>query len=41
MTTAIYYIVVLTGAGTLARLLFRVIDIVERPRRAITRKKVC
>ena len=35
MTTAIYYIVVLTGAGTLTRLLFRVIDLIERPRRTI------
>lgn len=35
MTTAIYYTVILTGAGALTSLLFRVIDIIERPRRAI------
>jgi hypothetical protein len=38
MTTAIQYIVIITGAGTLTSLLFRVIDIIERPRRAITKR---
>lgn len=35
MTTAIQYIVIIAGAGALTSLLFRVIDIIERPRRAI------
>lgn len=35
MTTAIYYTVILTGAGTLTYMLFRVIDLIERPRRTI------
>ena len=35
MTTAIYYAVIILGAGRLVSLLFRVIDIIERPRRAI------
>ena len=35
MTTAISYTCLILGAGTLTSLLFRVIDIIERPRRAI------
>lgn len=38
MTTAIQYIVIVAGAGTLTSLLFRVIDIIERPRRVITKR---
>lgn len=35
MTTAIYYSVIISGAGALTYLLFRVIDLIERPRRTI------